>query len=354
MSSARARILPSLGRAVRGLLWTALFAVLAAGAAGLIAGASHTPGGSARAELTSEGDAALGARLDGATQQLQSISDAVDSLADAAKTALEQVASSDPTKLQESLEAGDELGASIDAASRALKASLADLPGAEPDAIIRYSNDTLVRRAAVLAALEATTNLDALWQQVTGKATEASQVTTLIGQHDQTVLDAAALGTKRQYAEASATLDRALLTVVDVKAARNKLIPDIGPTVLDEWIDRDRDYDLALKTLYDALVASGGKPTAAVVTAQRAERQAFKRLPPDRRTIIVIVAEVARGGLTQAVLAVEDARGRLEDALAGAAAAPGASPGASEGPGGSGSPTASESPRPGQTTLPLP
>jgi hypothetical protein len=46
---------------------------------------------------------------------------------------------------------------------------------------------------------------------------------------------------------------------------------------------------------------------------------AFAQLPPDRRTIIVIVSEVTRGGLTQAVLAIEDARGRIDDALAEAA-----------------------------------
>ena len=48
------------------------------------------------------------------------------------------------------------------------------------------------------------------------------------------------------------------------------------------------------------------------------EQVAFNNLPPDRRTIIVIVSEVARGGLTQAVLAIEDAHGRIDDALNGA------------------------------------
>jgi hypothetical protein len=46
---------------------------------------------------------------------------------------------------------------------------------------------------------------------------------------------------------------------------------------------------------------------------------AYAQLPPDRRTIIVIVSEVTRGGLTQAVLAIEDAHGRIENALAEAA-----------------------------------
>ena len=350
MSSARARILPILGRAVRGIVWTALFAVLAAGGAGLIAQASHTPGSPARADLTAEGDAALNARLDQATPALEKVSDDVDQLAADAKTALEQIASSDPSKLQQSLQDGTDLAEGIDAETRALVDSLAGLPGDESDALIHYSNDTLVRRAAVLAALDAAGSLNAQWLQVTGKAVEASELTTLIAQHDGIVLDAAAKGRSRQYADAATTLDQAILVVTSVKAQRDKLISDSGPTVLDEWISRNRDYDLALQALYTALARSAGTVTVTVQAARRTEREAFDRLPPDRRTIIVIVAEVARGGLTAAVLAIEDARGRIDDALAEAAGQPAASgPPETEGPAGTGGPVESEEPGP---TLP--
>jgi hypothetical protein len=358
MSTARARILPSLGRAIRGIVWTALFAVLAAGAAGLIAQASHAPGSPARADLTAEGDAVLNARLDQATDRLQTISDDVDSLADDAKTALEQLAASDPSKLQDSLDQGGEVAGKIETETRALLASLTNLPGSEPDAALRYSNDTLVRRAAVVAALDAAAGLNAQWLQVAGKAAEVAQLIALIDGHDKVVLDAAAQGRKAQYAKAVATLDDAILAVANVKAQRDKLIADPGPTVLDEWIARNRDYDLALQGLYAALVQSRGNPqTVKVQAARRAERAAFDQLPPDRRTIIVIVAEAARGGLTQAVLAIEDARGRIDDALAEAATEAGASaqPGES---GASGEPSGSAEPEPslapGESGVPLP
>lgn len=323
MSSARARNLPNLGRAIRGTLWTGLFAVLAASGAGLIAQASHAPGSAARAELTSEGDAALNARLNAATDQLRAISADVARLADEAKTALEELASSDPSKLEESLQRGGQDAAAINTATQVLLDSLAGLPGGEPDAVLRYSNDTLVRRAAILVALDAAASLNAHWLQVTGRAAEASQLTALIAEHDQVVLDAAAQGVRGKFAGAATTLDQAILAVASVKEQRDKLIADTGPTVLDEWIDRNRDYDLALQSLYLALVKSKGDPTTvAVQAARRVEREAFDRLPPDRRTIIVIVAEVARGGLTQAVLAIEDASGRIEDALAEAGTQP--------------------------------
>ncbi|HTK45762.1 MAG TPA: collagen-like protein [Patescibacteria group bacterium] len=355
MSSAPARNLPSLGRALRGIAWTALFAVMAAGAAGLIAEASHTPGSPSRADLTAEGDMALSSRLDAATSRLTAISANVDGLADAAKTALEEITSADPTKLQQSLEHGGELTASITTDTRALQVALAGLPGDEPDAMLRYSNDTLVRRAATLAALAAAAGLEASWQQVSARALEASGVTTLIAQHDQIVLDAAAQGRTRQYAKAAATLDQAIQTVVAVKEQRTRLIADTGQTVLDAWIERNRDYDLALQGVYVALVASKGDPTTVrVQRARAAERAAFNQLPPDRRTIIVIIGEVARGGLTQAVIAIEDARGRIEDALAEAGLQPGpaGAPSPTEPAGSSGAP--GESSAPGASTVPLP
>ena len=50
-------------------------------------------------------------------------------------------------------------------------------------------------------------------------------------------------------------------------------------------------------------------------SARREERIAFENLPPDRRTMLVIISEVTRGGLTQAVVAIEDAHGRVDEAL---------------------------------------
>jgi hypothetical protein len=331
MSSAPARYQPMLERGARGILWTVLFAVLAAGAAGLIAQGSHPPGSAARGDLTAEGDAALDARLDAATATLEAISADVDRLADVAKNALEEIASADPTKLQASLDEGSALARSIDTRAGALRASLADLPGDEPDAVLHYGIDMLARRAAVLTALDAAAGLNAHWEQVAAKAGEAVGLTALIAQHDGVVVDAAALGRNRHYRQAATTLNDAILAVANVKAERNKLIADPGQTVLDAWVERNRDYDLALQALYVALDQSGGNPnTVKVQLARAAERRAYDRLPPDRRTIIVIVAEVARGGLTQAVLAIDDTSGRIDDALAEANA-----PAATDGPTGS-------------------
>lgn len=316
MSSAPARTQPLLGRAFRGVVWTVVLAVVAAGAAGLIGQAWHAPGSPARAELTYDGDAALDARLDEATDQLRRIAVDVEQLATEAKTALEEIASADPARLRDSLQRGGQAASTIDIETIALRDSLADLPGDGPAAVIAYSNASLVRRAAILAAVDAAASLATEWQQVTGRAVDAAHLTTLIAEHDTIFLDAAEKGRARQYLEAATVLDDALLTVVEVQTLRKRIVAGTEHTVLDEWIDRTADYDIALKALYLALDKSGGVVTQAVVAARREEQKAFARLPPDRRTIIVIVAEVARGGLTQAVLAIDDVHGRIDEALA--------------------------------------
>jgi hypothetical protein len=330
MSSASARYLPLVGRALRGLFWTALFAVLAAGGAGLVGQAWHPPGSAVRAELTYPGDAALDARLDVATASLAEIADEVEVLADAAKTALAEVTSSESERLRAAVERGDQAATTIEARAAELRLALADLPGAGPAATIEYSNATLVRRSTVLAAIEAASGLAVHWRQVAARATETANLTTQIARHDQTVIAAAADGKERRYQRAIRILDEALLLVVDIQSRRARLIAGSEGTVLDEWIIRTRNFDTALRDLYAALrdcACPGGPYTVEVQFANRDMELARDQLPPDRRTIIVIVSEVTAGGLTDAVIAIDDARGLIESALAEAEPAePGDSP----------------------------
>jgi hypothetical protein len=317
MSSAPARTLQLLGRVVRGLAWTFGFALLAASGAGLVGASWHAPGSPARAELTYLGDSALDARLDEASAKLELIADDVTKLTTEAKTALSEVASTDPTRLRDALARGGILATAIDVAARDLRISLAGLPGDEPGAEIAYSNATLVRRAAILAAIDAATGLATQWQQVTGRAVDGAELVSLIATHDTTVFEAAGKGVAAHYKEAIAIIGDALLVIEDIQKLRIRLIASSEPTVLDEWIQRNTAYDIALKNLYAALVKAHGDPLdIRVQSAYREEQLARADLPPDRRTIIVIVSEVARSGLTQAVVAIDEAHGRIDDALA--------------------------------------
>ena len=326
-------MLPLVWRGLRGAFWAALFGVLAAGGAGLVATAWHPPGSPLRAELTYPGDVTLNGRLDAAVAGLAQIADEVEVLADAGKTALAEVTNRDPTDLRAAVERGGVAASTIETRATELRLALADLPGDGPTATIEYGNATLVRRSHVLAAIDAASGLALYWRQVAARATETSNLTTLIARHDETVLAAAAEGRGERWHRAIRILDDAVLIVADVQTTRTRLIAGSDNTVLDEWIRRNRNYDQALRNLYRALRDSGGDfQTPEVQFAYRDEELALQQLPPDRRTIIVIVSEVTRGGLTDAVIAIDDARGVIDDALADAEPVePGAAPSAATG-----------------------
>jgi hypothetical protein len=297
-------------------MWGVLFAVLAAGGAGLLDQAWHAPGSPARAELTYAGDAEVNARLDLAAARLSDISANVERLAEEAKISLEEITNVDPTPLRASLERGGDVAEAIETATRDVRASLANLPGEGEAAPLEFSNATLVRRSAILTALDASSSLAGHWRQVATRAIEIANLTGLINQHDTTVLEAARRGRNSNYAQAVRVLDQAILVVADIQSLRARLIAGSDGTVLDEWIRRNGNYDRTLQALYQALDATGGDVTPTVQAAYRDELAARAQLPPDRRTIVVIVAEVARGGLTQAVIAIEDAHGQIDEALA--------------------------------------
>jgi len=64
----------------------------------------------------------------------------------------------------------------------------------------------------------------------------------------------------------------------------------------------------------ERLIKSGGRNTLTVQADYRDEKIAREQLP-NGGAITVIVAEIARGGLNQAVLAIDDARRRIDAAL---------------------------------------
>jgi len=65
-----------------------------------------------------------------------------------------------------------------------------------------------------------------------------------------------------------------------------------------------------------------------VRAAYQEEGAARALLPPDTRALVVIIADIGRGGLNQAVIAIEQARGRLNLALEALAASLDGEPGA--------------------------
>ena len=102
---------------------------------------------------------------------------------------------------------------------------------------------------------------------------------------------------------------------------RDRLGNSVDVTELNEWLRRNRNYDVALRRLYVASAASPNRVTPELRAASNAEKAARAELPGDTSGLVIIMAEIGRGGLNQAVLAIEEARGSLADVLDAEAAA---------------------------------
>jgi hypothetical protein len=304
-----------LGRPARSIGWLAVAVALALGGSGLVAQVSHPPGDTRREELTYSNDVVMTARLDAIADQLTQVSSTVDGLSADAKAALLAVASGDGDALKLAIDRGSGRAASVQTTIATVRSSLAGLPGDGPAAAVSYANTTLVRRADLLAALDSVAGLGDLWDGVTARAGEAATLILAIRNHDSGVAGAASLGVQAQYAAAIEKLAGVQTILAHIVAQRQQVVTTADSTILDDWITRHQRYDRALLALYKALKASGGVRNPVVDAAYREENLARQGLPPNNREIVVIVAEVAQGGLNQAVVAIEDARGRIDQAL---------------------------------------
>jgi hypothetical protein len=302
-------------RTLLAVAWLLIVVVLALGSAGIVAQWSHPPGTSARAELTWHGDQALAPTLDAAQVDLEAIASQVDRLSLMGRGALAAVTNDDQGPFTAAIHEGGDLSRAIQTASAALRADLVAMPGSLAADGITYGAEVFARRAAMLSALDATGGLARDWARLTAGSVLASDLIGLLTSHDLTVAAAAADGRAADYEAALATLARATTKLDDATTIRDRFANTTDVETLDQWIGRNRRYDEALIGLYSALRDSGGLVNDAVRDAYREESAARAVLPPDTRGLVVIVADIGRGGLNQAVIAIEQARGRLNLAL---------------------------------------
>ncbi len=320
------------GRVLAAIAWVAAVIVIAFGAAGIVTGMGAPATVSERPELTMRGDAVVTPALDAAEGELRGLADDVTALAAEARAALAALNGSDLATVEASVARGDELVAAIRNRVRDVGEALDATPLiGTPEAEFTVSAAVRERHARLVEAATLTSGLDAAWVRLTTGSLAASRLSDRLAEHDEAVLAAAALGRRGDYKEAVAALDEADTAVTDARALRDRLAATVDVTTLDAWLDRNADYDAALRRLYLALDDLGGRVTDEVREARAAERIAMERLPPDGRAMVLIMAEIGRGGMNSAVIAIEETRGTLTRALADAAetAAPDAVPSAS-------------------------
>jgi hypothetical protein len=183
----------------------------------------------------------------------------------------------------------------------------------------------LVLRARLARAVDATDGLDAAWARLSVSSAAAGRLSAQLAEHDRLVGQAARQGRDAKYAAAIKTLKSASKVIAESKTARDRLANTVDVSVLDEWLSRNAAYDKALSALYDALDSVGGRVTTKVKKAIAAEKAARAKLPPDARGLVIIMGDIAQGGLNGAVVAIEEAKAEVTAALE-PETEPGASP----------------------------
>ncbi len=304
MTSPRRRLAAAIG-------WFAIAVVFALGGAGLINAANPPPIAGSRPELTLVADLALEPELKAAAGDLAALSDDVDDLGTIGRAALASLVDRDADALRKATANGTTQLALIAEATAALRARLAAIPGIGPDDRTRIGTGLRIRYDKLVGALSATDGLASSWSALTQGSIAATELADSLARHDTEAAAAGALGRKSQYAKALARLDLADQALTTSGQLRDKLATTTDVSILTRWIDRNAVYDAALRKTWTLLDKSKGRVTKALEAAIRELQAAQANLPADGRALVVIMADVARGGLNQAVIEIEQARGQL-------------------------------------------
>ena len=301
---------------VSAIAWLAVVVVIALGGAGIVAATDPGTGRAEQARLVYGGDTALTEGLDMAEAELGLLSADVDDLGVQARGALAATVSGDADTVDNAIAAGDKRLVAIGARSGAIGSTLAGLPYVStPEAALHVSPALRRRYDRLVAALAATDGLQSAWDRLTVSSSSAGRLAAQLAAHDKLVAEAASQGRDAKYAKAITTLKGASKVITESQAFRDQLANTVDVTVLDQWLERNAVYDKALSALYDALDSVGGKVTSKVRKAITAEKAARAQLPPDSRGLVIIMGDIAQGGLSGAVVAIEQARAQLSAAL---------------------------------------
>jgi len=304
----------ALRRAALAIAWLFLAAALSFGAAGVVSGINHRPG-EGRPELTWRGDEAVRPALAGALAGLEEIAGEVEDLGLLGRRTLSAMVGGDDALLDTLVVEGGLLASAIERHAAELRLELTSLPGTGAGAELLLGEAVRSRHASLLAALEAVSQLEESWAVLLSGSLTATRMTGLLEGHDAAAFSATEAGRSQDYPTALARLDEADALLAEATALRDRLEGTIDTSTLDEWIRRNREYDAALRRLYTAFRDAGGRVTQEVRDAVAAEQAAREQLPADTSGLVIIVAEIGRGGANQAVIEIERARVTLETAL---------------------------------------
>ena len=298
------------------LAWTLLAVLVALGGAGIVAAGNHLPGTDARPELTWATDEAAARQLAASDAALRTLTTDVERLGEMGRLALTAVTDRDLERLDSALSDGTTFLGTIQVDTAAYRDALGRVPGiGEHDEIV-LSPAIRDRYAELVSTVALADGLSAQWRRFTRGAADATRLVQLLDLQDTEAAAAAREGSAAHYDAAIAHLTKADAALAEAKQLRDRLRNASDVQTLDRWLERNLAWNDALRELYAGLAKSGGRITDAIRAAFEQERRAFARLPSDTKPLVIIMSDIAQGGLNQAVIAIEEARGGLEDALA--------------------------------------
>ena len=293
------------------LAWLVAATVLGLGGAGVIARADNFAGDVARPELTWRYDQAMAPGIASAKQEAAGIGESTDKLADAARSALVHLLAGETKLVDADLSRGEVWAADITRRGPLVESLVGQLPYLNAPQLL--SSGTRAKIAALHQIVQATSPLADRWHQLEQATVPAVEVTAILQGHDATVFEATQKGVQEDYKAALAILAEALTQLDQVGTIRDQLAPVVDVSTLTQWIDRNRAHDQALIGLYTAVMGGNADEIAKAVEKQK---EAEALLPPDTRALVVILGDIALGGVNQAAIAIETVRGTVGSALA--------------------------------------
>jgi hypothetical protein len=294
-----------------GLVWLLAATVLGLGGAGVVARGDNFAGDVARPELSWRYDQAMAPGIAAATDEAKHIGEATDKLADAARSALVHLLAGLTKDVADDLARGEVWAADITQRAVVVESRIAELPYLDSPQLV--SSGTREKIAALRDIVEATRPLPERWRQLEVATVPAVEVTAVLQAHDATVFEATQKGVHEQYKEALAILDQAAADLDQAAVMRDQLKAAVDVSTLTLWIDRNRAHDEALRGVYEAIPGGKAEEIAAAVQKQR---EAEAQLPPDTRALVVILGDIALGGVNQAAITIETVRGTVGIAVA--------------------------------------
>ena len=197
-----------------------------------------------------------------------------------------------------------------------LREQLEACPGVGAGDELVLSAESPTRQELALGALDSTDGLGRGLVAPRRRSVAASRITGLLTDHDLTMRRGGRRSrTDRQIRRRPRAPRRVRPLIAEARALRDTLAAHGRRRDADAVARSQRRVRRGAAPPLLALIDSNGAVTAEVRAAFAAEAAARARLPADSKALVIILAEIGRGGLNQAVIRIEEARGELDAAI---------------------------------------